>query len=241
MTSLVALAADFLERMGNPAFGIRLNEEYAMRLSFLLGGDVDERLGAEMSELNDVDLLTPTGWLWVLGWSRAHHVRLDDELLHGLVERWEASTFKAEVIQTAIDGLNEEAAQAWLDDLVARATGQDVTDEPDDAATSADDVGLVLLGDDAAAGRRALRPSAQRRGSQHPSSLVLALIACDRDPAIDAAARLLRQRWAGADGLARSFWARVDGLDEGSRALWLERLDPPERPDERPARDDRLR
>lgn len=70
MSAVFPLASEFIDRMANPAHGIRVNEEYSLRFAKLLSSEEFALLlRREASRLKDPDDLTAHGWLWLLGWA----------------------------------------------------------------------------------------------------------------------------------------------------------------------------
>ncbi len=65
MNSSLALASDFIERAANPAFGLDVNEEYALRWE-VLRKTADPVPDLRLNELKpeDIELLSPDGWFW---------------------------------------------------------------------------------------------------------------------------------------------------------------------------------
>ena len=89
MNGLLGLAADFLDRVANPAHGPAVNEAYGHRLEELLEGD--DHLASTLMNLDlehgDVGTLSVDGWMWYLPW-RARRARLpSDEFLDALYDR----------------------------------------------------------------------------------------------------------------------------------------------------------
>lgn len=217
MSSLLELAADFLDRMTNPAFGADANEEYTLRFSALLSGDAGERLRSEAAQLQSADALTPHAWAWLLRWAKSNQVPLGGPLLVDLCERWESAAFKAIVIDAgtgrrAARGRNVGVADfpdPWLRTVLVRATRPTSTEDTHDHDSP-------------------LRVSS--RHSRHAQSLLMALLLVETDVTLDAASSLLREDWHGRNDLLRYFWGRADALDPETREVWRERLDPPERP-----------
>jgi hypothetical protein len=230
MSSLLELAADFFDRMANPAHGAQVNEEYALRLAALLDGELESRLTEEARRLSDAQALTPHGWMWVLGWSKAHEVRLDDALLTALCEQWESSTFKAMVIENAIgfqhDNVEASAPAAtfsiddvdgtWLRELIRRAVQITPSDNDQPDPRQAEFPG----------NSRNASESIVRRHSRHAHSLLVALLLVDQYVTLNAASALLRHPWVGRPALLESFEARVMALDPESQSIWLQRLAP---------------
>jgi hypothetical protein len=222
MSSLIELATEFLDRMGNPAYGSQVNEDYATRLTRISDEDFQHSLSAELGRLKDPSALTPYGWICVLHWSRETGARLNDDLLIQLCEKWESAAFKAQVIDVAVpednsipeppDGGVEQFPQPWLRELLVRAV-QEVR-------------------------RPGREPFAEEsfpaQHSGHVESLLMALISVERPVTIAAASALLREYWDGQGTLLNFFWGRVDDLDEETAALWQDTMSPPRRRTEEP-------
>ncbi len=218
MSSLIELAADFFERMANPAFGAQANEEYALRLAAVLDGELDVRLSREATQLRSPEALTPFGWTWLLEWAKTTNTALDGDLLLDLCESFESTAFKAAVIDTATHGSsdrsiseeNDRALNPWLRSLLTRVVERDParpsTDTRDDSE------------------------SFPQHHSRHARSLLMALLFVESDLTINAAASLLREQWRGDTELLEFFWDWLDAIDPESREAWLGALDPPSRP-----------
>ena len=235
MSSLLQLAADLLDRMSNPSYGASVNEEYAQRFAaIMVDGELDDRLIHEAGELRDPRAFTAAGWLWLLGWVKASEIRLDDQLLTGLCEQWEAASFKALVIEHAIAHLRpahddpyrerqfsddpdqfepvlspeqrQEAAGGWLSDLVQRASAEPSEVAPADEPRSEPDRAVFA------------------RHSHHAESLLMALLLVDQPATIAAAEELLAQDWRGSEQLAQSLEGWLSTLDAESAELWRRRL-----------------
>ena len=82
MSHVLALASEFIERMSNPAYGIKENEDYALRFGTLFKSEgFEDMLREEIAQINDTKILSPHGWLWLLSWARSKNVSLNDSLL----------------------------------------------------------------------------------------------------------------------------------------------------------------
>ena len=70
MNALLGIAADFLERIADPAYGKESNEGYSLRFATLL--DRDPRFAGQLAnaylEAEDLTSLSLAGWLWYLRW-----------------------------------------------------------------------------------------------------------------------------------------------------------------------------
>jgi hypothetical protein len=218
MSSLLALASEFLDRMSNPAFGVQVNEDYATRFATLIDESDEERLAGEIAQLRSASELTANGWSWLLGWVRAHpEVRVRGATLLDVCEHWESATFKADVIETAIvapldfeeerPGVVEGVPNPWLQELVSRAVLFSETSQSDehDEGEPGEDVG-------------------PRLSSRHIYSLLLALLQVGDDQTLQAATALLGHRWAGQESLREFVTSWLQGLDPQTRAMWSTRL-----------------
>ena len=186
MSSLLELAAEFFDRMTNPAYGAEVNEEYALRLASLLDEETSARLNQEARQLKSSTVLSAHAWTWLLEWTKTAGVSLDFDLLVDLCERWESATFKAVVIEAATRGSAVRAPGAsvpefphpWLRTVLVRATRP-----PSDQQQDRDP--HVPIG-----------PGSVRH-SRHVHSLLIALLLVERDITLDAATALLHERWEG--------------------------------------------
>jgi hypothetical protein len=221
--SLIELAAEFFDRMANPVYGSQVNEEYALRFAQLVDGEATYRMAQEVNQVRSVSALSPSAWSWLLGWVRTQpDAELRPRVLRDLCERWESTTFKAEVIRTALSRSNrpvpqgdssdqsgiESLADPWLRDLLFRSVRPETTEESDTQPSGTD---------------RA-EPTVH---SRHVHSLFMALILVDTEESLDAAAALLQHPWPGHDSLVSAFWGRASALEEETRQLWIDRLRPP--------------
>src|SRR4051812_24190091 len=66
MNSALRLASDFIERAGNPEFGLEANEEYTLKWALLrqIGNPVADLNIKELSP-KDLDALSPEAWFWL--------------------------------------------------------------------------------------------------------------------------------------------------------------------------------
>ena len=215
MSDVLTLASDFIDRMSNPGYGIRVNEDYSLRFANLLSSEGFDRLiQAEAGRLSDVNALSPHGWLWLLGWARAKDVSLNDKLLLDLAERWSNVFMQVSVIELATQRSDwdqraevtslENFDHAWLRELMRRCTKWSNMEQ--------------------------VKPEDYTGRSER---CLIALLQVGRDITLDAASSLLNHHWLGQATLLKFFWLRCDLLDEETRSIWISRLQPPRRPDER--------
>ncbi len=210
MSELLTLAADFIERMSNPAYGIRTNEDYSLRLGSLLAGEKFEiLLRQEIATICDPDTLSPHGWLWLLNWVRARDIRLDEELLWHLSETLSSVFMQVLLIDVATRHVDwqrhedvvsvEEFDNLWLSRLLARCTQSRAQEDTDDRHVD----------------------------TRRSQTVLVALMQLGSDVALDAASTLLNHRWPGQSRLVQSFWVLAAELDEETRTNWVNRLGPP--------------
>jgi hypothetical protein len=210
MSQVLALASDFIERMSNPAYGVRINEEYSLRFAELLSSEgFDELLRREMRQLRDPDALTPHGWLWLLGWARSKKISLDDKLLLRLTETLTSVFMLVVTIDLATKKTDwghrntvvslHEFYHPWLLELMRRCTEKG---------------GEKDTGNDYIDTKRA-------------ETVLIALMQVSSDITVDAASTLLNHHWTGQYQLLRFFWSLCDQFDDETRDMWISRLRPP--------------
>ncbi|MEP6672323.1 MAG: hypothetical protein ABJF10_24375 [Chthoniobacter sp.] len=215
MSAVLALAADFIERTSNPAYGPLVNEEYGLRLATLWESEgLDRELRKEASELSEVGTLTAHGWVWFLEWARAHKVELNEKLLINLVERWTSILIQVRAIDIgtqASEWLHRDASMRleffphpFLRRLLIRCVNP-----PERAA----------LADDSAERLRSETPR-----TRHAESVLVSLLQLGRDVTLDAASSLLRHEWDGQRRLLEFYGVLLEGLDRESQNVWIERL-----------------
>lgn len=218
MSSLLQIAAEFIDRMTNPVYGAQINDEYAQRFAALLDDDFEQSLRREVKTLDSTSALTPHGWTWLLDWARTNDTSIDDQVLLRLCEEWESTAFKAAAIESAVGGREVQAdivggvgefPDLWLRQLLSNAIASPAGYDRDSFVD---------------------RPVTFPRHSRHVQSLLLALLLVDEDITIQAAAVLLHEPWRGHDALLEYFWSRFDALDEETQSIWARRLEPPPRP-----------
>jgi hypothetical protein len=227
--SLIELAAEFFDRMANPVYGAPVNEEYALRFAQLMDAEATHRMAQEVRQVRSVSALSPSAWSWLLSWIRTQpQAELSPSVLRDLCEQWESTTFKAEVIRTALSRSDRSLSQddhgrdqigieslpnPWLRELLLRSVRPETAEETHTEQTGTDPAGPTLH-------------------SRHVYSLLMALILVETEESLNAAAALLRHPWPGHDSLVSAFWSRADGLEQETQAAWIDRLRPPERPDQ---------
>ena len=225
--SLIELAAEFFDRMANPVYGAQVNEEYALRFGQLMDDEATYRMAREVRQVRSVSALSPSGWSWLLGWVRTEpEAELSPSVLRDLCEQWPSTTFKAEVIRTALSRSDRPVSRdsygrdqvgidslpdPWLRELLFRSVRPETTEETDIELSDTDRAEPTLH-------------------SRHVHSLLMALILVDTEESLDAAAALLQHPWPGQESLVSAFWSRVNALEEEAREVWIDRLRPPPDP-----------
>src|SRR5690349_9132610 len=89
MSDLLKLAADFIEKMNNPANGPLVNEEYSLKMAQMLTGEgFREVLANEIQTVEDVNTLSSYGWIWLIKWCRVNEIIISERLLFELMQQW---------------------------------------------------------------------------------------------------------------------------------------------------------
>jgi len=192
-------------------------------------------MAREVRQVRSVSALSPSAWSWLLSWVRTQpEAAVSPAVLLELCEQWESTTFKAEVIRTALghpDRLlsrdNYDRGQTsidslpsdWLRDVLVRSVRQEPPAVPDSGPEETPDETEGELGHTDRAG-----PTLH---SRHAYTLLMALILVETEESLDAAAALLQHPWSGHNSLVSAFWSRANALEQETREVWIERLRPP--------------
>lgn len=210
MSQVLALASEFIERMSNPAYGIRENEEYSMRFGVLLTSEgFDDMLRRELVQLKDPESLSPHGWLWLLNWARSKEIPLNEKLLMHLTENLSSVFMQVLAVDLATRWADwaprktvaplKDFAYPWLSELLRRCT--EVHDEKTTRAGQID--------------------------TRRSEAVLIALMQVGSDITLDAASTLLNHRWIGQELLVQFFWSLCNELDDETHDMWVSRLHPP--------------
>lgn len=214
MNQMLMLASDFLERLSNPAYGLRINEEYSLRFAQLLSSDqFPDLLLDDLQSVDDPNALSPHGWFWLLGWTRSKGITLKDSLLLHLTDTWSSVFMQVAAIDHATRHVKwvhgdfvpsvEEFENSFLRKLMMNCT---------------------YWGD--------VKEHQEPRHVQktRAESLLVALMQVGTDITLDAASALLNHRWRGQIHLTGFFWSLCNGLEEETKKEWISRLHPPKPP-----------
>jgi len=210
MSQVLALASEFIERMSNPAYGIRENEDYTMRFGALLASEgFDTMLRREVAQIKDPDSLSPHGWLWLLSWARSNEIPFDERLLLHLTENLSSVFMQVAAIDVATRRADwmprktvaqlHEFDHPWLAELLRRCT--EVHREKDTGHDHVD--------------------------TRRSETVLIALMQVGSDITLDAASALLNHSWIGQSLLVEFFWSLCSELDDETRERWVSRLHPP--------------
>jgi hypothetical protein len=219
MNHYFTLATDFIDRMANPAFGIQTNEQYALKFAQLLSSEgFTQDLSNQMSRLEkrDIDQLSSHGWLWVLNWSKGNEVKLDDELLHSLMQKFRSVFVQAMIIETAtlsesdqdLGRTRRESDGGWLYEEIRRSV--EINLESSDTFQDED-----------------FRERANRitEGAVLRSErLLIGLLQVGSQRTLSAATQLLKYPWQGQSKLHLIFYTVWSEQDEQTRSAWLAAL-----------------
>lgn len=212
MTSLLVLARDVLDRLGNPSFGVVENDEQAHLLASILASDDLERFANEVERLDDVAALTPYGWVWVLQFALGQDISLGDRVLTELCRGWDEPAFKALVIEVAISPGSEgetlsERARNWLEELVDLVTAVYGAEPSSDPAESDD-------------GEEPSSSVAESVDVEEAEALLVALLIVGSEETRRTARRLANRDWPGATALAEFVGSHLDDTDPLTRLAW---------------------
>jgi hypothetical protein len=204
MSNLLALARDHLDRMANPAFGAAVNEEYSLRLASLLQQEGNlGRLQDELQSVRDAEVLTSHGWLWLLGWARAEQLRLSEDLLIEVFNRWSNVFLKAAVLEVGVSQ-GDLATPQGLSPFLARV------------------LAVVTHTEDA------LRDDERGVATRRAEEALIALLHVETTATLEAAKVLLGREWAGQARLGDFFSATLTTLEPDARERWMAALRPRE-------------
>ncbi len=210
MSHVLTLASVFIERMSNPAYGIKENEDYSFRLGDLLKSkDFESMLNEEITQISNPETLSPHGWLWLLSWARAKKISLDNSLLLDLcmsqssvfmqVSIIDVATRQSEWEQMPNDIHLKEFKHKWLANLMHRCT--DVHHEKESEFEYID--------------------------TRRSEMILVALMQVGSDITIDAAKALLHHQWIGHNSLDKYFRSLCGEMDEETKNIWYSRLNMP--------------
>ena len=226
MTTLLPLASEFIERMSNPAYGVLVNEDFAMRFAELFEstGKFERTLKREDKSLTSTDALTAHGWMWLLGWARSQRLALSETLLLEITEKWKTNVpMQSLAIEIATQTARwkrrshapslHEFEHPFLRELLQRAV-RPQRDQPNRTERIEGD-----NFDDSS-------PLKEIRTDRAESTLV-ALIDVELDITLDAAAALLNHAWEGQRDLLVFYDYLQAGFDPETQKKWALRLHRP--------------
>jgi hypothetical protein len=170
-----------------------------------------------IKDVHDPTVLTPHGWLWLLGWARSQNVNLRGDLLLKLTETWASPFMQIPAIDLAtrqrrwtpkkrVSSL-EDFGHPWVRALLKKCV-ESAPAEPEEAAGEQQIPREELP---------PLRPGLAE-------SVLIALLQLGSDISIDAAATLLRYEWPGRTALLSSYHLLWEALDEETQEIWNARL-----------------
>lgn len=227
MTTVLLLARDFIERLGNPLYGGAVNDEYGMRLAELLQAEgFEASLSREIQQLDDPSAFTSHGWLWLLQWARAKRLELRSDLLESLFAESASVFVRKAILDVAVT--SQSTAVDW------RRT--DVREFPDRFLASVMSAAIARAQERSEGSVERVRPKSDKGESEPataaPQGTLVALLQANKPLTLYAASTLLHHRWPGQTKLISYFWTLVDNLDPETSAEWITNVRPPGR--ERP-------
>jgi hypothetical protein len=219
MSDFLFLARDFIEHMVNPAHGVVVNEEYALRFASLLQRKGFEDLFLqEIRDARDQNALTSHGWLWLVGWAKSRNIDLPTELLVDLFEEWSDVFVKTTILDLATRNAEyrppdhlEISITDFPNDFLRRVMLSAVRVEREEYTD--------LKGLPRERGDEIRRPEAIPEMNR-AESLLVSLLQVGRPITLGAASTFLRYEWQGQRHMLNFFRLLYERLDEESRTAW---------------------
>ena len=212
MSHVLALASDFIERMANPAYGIKDNEDYAMRFGKLLQSEgFESMLREEVAQIRNIELLSPHGWIWLLSWARSKNLSLDNSLLLDLCKSQSSVFMQVLTIDVATRQTKSKENQknvsfeafehSWLSKLMYWCTDGHIEKQSE----------------------------FEHIDTRRSEMILVALMQVGSDVTLNAACTLLHHQWAGHNALVKFFWSLSDEWDDETQSKWISRMNMPKR------------
>lgn len=212
MKAFVGLAAEFIDKLANPAHGVETNEAYGARLASLEQGDsrFGEQFAAACEELqaDDLHLLGTSGWIWLLGWLASRSRRPPDAILDALYDETQDVVVRLRIVEavTTFPPTIERFT-------VLRRRTTPLSEVPDRWLARR----LVSLVEP---GVNRVDPSALAATQE----FTLLLLQVGNEVALSTARSLLAHHWPGGEELQASVRALFSRLDGETREAWLRML-----------------
>jgi hypothetical protein len=232
MSDLLFLAKDFIERMANPAYGLVTNEEYALQFAMLLQREgFEQKFLQEIREVEDRDVLSSHGWLWLVGWAKSRNIDLTTDLLVELFDEWSDVFVKTNVMDLAtrnaeykVPGYLDISIENFPDEFLRRVMLSAVRIEREGSR----ELGRTF--DEQEEFRRPEAVPAIGRAE----ALLVSLLQVGRSITLNAASTFLSYEWQGHGHMQIFFFLLYDKLDEESQTAWRRSIPGmPNRPNER--------
>jgi hypothetical protein len=232
MSDLLFLAKDFIERMANPAYGLVTNEEYALQFAMLLQREgFEQKFLQEIREVEDRDVLSSHGWLWLVGWAKSRNIDLTTDLLVELFDEWSDVFVKTNVMDLAtrnaeykVPGYLDISIENFPDEFLRRVMLSAVRIEREGSR----ELGRTF--DEQEEFRRPEAVPAIGRAE----ALLVSLLQVGRSITLNAASTFLSYEWQGQGHMQIFFFLLYDKLDEESQTAWRRSIPGmPNRPNER--------
>ena len=218
MSDLLFLAKDFIERMANPAYGVVANEVYALQFAMLLQREgFEQKFLQEIREVQDREVLSSHGWLWLIGWAKSRNIDLPTNLLVELFEEWSDVFVKTNVLDLATrntqykhPGDIDISIDNFPDEFLRRVMLAAVRIEREDSREfepNFDEEEKLLIPEVVPA-------------IGHAEALLISLLQVGRPITLNAASTFLSYEWQGQRHMQIFFFLLYDKLDEESQTAW---------------------
>lgn len=218
MNAFFTIAADFIDRMANPAHGVLVNQDYSIKFAELLDAEEDSlrsNLHREAKILDDAGVLTANGWLWFLTWARSESIPLRKDLLLRITQKWSSVFIQTLAIEIALE--NAE----WSDKRASQSLFQFQNSFLRKLLIDAVKIEEPEKGVDIDHPRTPHRDEPRMNRVQ---SVLVSLLQIDSPITDSAAAALLRHEWRGQKQLLEFYESLMSGFDPDMREEWEERL-----------------
>jgi hypothetical protein len=103
MNSSLTLASEFIERAANPAFGLDVNEEYALRWA-VMRQTADPLPNLQINELKaeDIEVLSSDAWFWLGSSLTANDPELPADLVEALFQSTDDEVYRLKVADMSL-------------------------------------------------------------------------------------------------------------------------------------------
>jgi hypothetical protein len=222
MTSLLALASNFIDQLSNPRHGLDAHEAAAEQLAaHLRDEELRSRFHREVAALSSPEELTTDGWRWIIRFASANEIALDPDLLRRGCLRWSSTSLVAAGITAAVESFTDDEPDPRRGPGSRGRPG--ISDLPDPWLRTL--LEELLPGPSVLNADGTEQPDSESSGRVRQAEVVFtALLIVDRPTTILAARAMLRDQERLSADLSGLVESRMDLLDDDARDAWSEVL-----------------